>query len=130
MDWTPETIDYLRERWSQGASTRQIGVELNCTKNSIVSKAHRLNLPPRPSPIRKKESKASPRPERLSRVSPSHAAVLRQIVITEVSRNQCSWPVGMPKREGFHFCPEKALIGRPYCQAHCDMAYVGKKENV
>lgn len=52
MEWTNETIARLQELWQQGLSTAEIGRQLNITKNAVVGKAHRLGLPPRPSPIR------------------------------------------------------------------------------
>jgi GcrA cell cycle regulator len=40
----------------------------------------------------------------------------------------CSWPVGDPKQPGFHFCGDEALPGRPYCAAHCAVAYQRKTD--
>ncbi|TPW36432.1 GcrA family cell cycle regulator [Oecophyllibacter saccharovorans] len=54
MEWTEELIARLRDLWSQGLSTAEIGRQLAITKNAVVGKAHRLGLPPRPSPIRSK----------------------------------------------------------------------------
>ncbi|GBR44136.1 GcrA family cell cycle regulator [Gluconobacter roseus] len=78
MEWTDETIARLRDLWSQGLSTAEIGRQLSITKNAVVGKAHRLGLPPRPSPIRNRKTKdgdtatteAMPR-----RKSPSRAKV-------------------------------------------------------
>ncbi|MDF7673572.1 GcrA family cell cycle regulator [Acetobacteraceae bacterium ESL0709] len=56
MDWTDDLIARLRELWSQGLSTAEIGRQLAITKNAVVGKAHRLGLPPRPSPIRNKNA--------------------------------------------------------------------------
>ncbi|MCQ9154145.1 GcrA family cell cycle regulator [Acidomonas methanolica] len=55
MEWTDEVIARLQDLWSQGLSTAEIGRQLSITKNAVVGKAHRLGLPPRPSPIRKTE---------------------------------------------------------------------------
>ncbi|MQR98381.1 GcrA family cell cycle regulator [Gluconobacter aidae] len=55
MEWTDETIARLRDLWSQGLSTAEIGRQLSITKNAVVGKAHRLGLPPRPSPIRNRK---------------------------------------------------------------------------
>ncbi|GBD57157.1 GcrA family cell cycle regulator [Gluconobacter wancherniae] len=57
MDWTDDTIARLRDLWSQGLSTAEIGRQLSITKNAVVGKAHRLGLPPRPSPIRNRPVK-------------------------------------------------------------------------
>ncbi|MEN3167021.1 GcrA family cell cycle regulator [Gluconobacter sp. OJB] len=56
MEWTDETIARLRDLWSQGLSTAEIGRQLSITKNAVVGKAHRLGLPPRPSPIRNRKT--------------------------------------------------------------------------
>jgi len=53
MEWTEDTIARLRELWAEGHSTAEIGRRLGVSKNAIVGKAHRLDLPARPSPIRR-----------------------------------------------------------------------------
>ena len=40
----------------------------------------------------------------------------------------CQWPFGDPQQKGFHFCGEKNEPGKPYCQKHCDVAYVSDSE--
>lgn len=62
MDWTDEVIERLRSLWAEGHSTAEIGRRLGVSKNAIVGKAHRLLLPPRPSPIRR--GAAAPAPKR------------------------------------------------------------------
>ena len=54
MEWTEHQIARLRQDWAEGLSTRIIGERLGFSKNSIVGKAHRLDLPPRPSPVRRR----------------------------------------------------------------------------
>jgi len=53
MEWTDDAIIRLRSLWDEGLSTAEIGRRLNISKNSVVGKAHRLDLPARPSPIRR-----------------------------------------------------------------------------
>jgi GcrA cell cycle regulator len=53
MEWNEETIARLRALWAEGLSTAEIGRRMGVSKNAVVGKAHRLNLPPRPSPIRR-----------------------------------------------------------------------------
>jgi len=53
MDWTEEAIARLRVLWDEGHSTAEIGRRMSVSKNAVVGKAHRLNLPARPSPIRR-----------------------------------------------------------------------------
>ena len=53
MEWSEQTIVRLRELWDEGHSTAEIGRRLGISKNAVVGKAHRLDLPARPSPIRR-----------------------------------------------------------------------------
>ncbi|NVN40949.1 GcrA family cell cycle regulator, partial [Ameyamaea chiangmaiensis] len=74
MEWTEELIARLRALWQEGLSTAEIGRQLEITKNAVVGKAHRLGLPPRPSPIRRQASEGSPRPSRARVAAPLDAA--------------------------------------------------------
>ena len=64
MEWNDEAIDRIRALWSEGHSTAEIGRRMGISKNAVVGKAHRLNLPARPSPIRRAtgEKRAPARP--------------------------------------------------------------------
>ena len=70
MDWNDEAIARLRLLWDEGHSTAEIGRRMSVSKNSVVGKAHRLNLPARPSPIRRDAGGVqSPRPPVARRVT-------------------------------------------------------------
>jgi GcrA cell cycle regulator len=43
--WPPERIDLLKKLWSEGKSGRLIAVELGVTRNAVMGKANRLDLP-------------------------------------------------------------------------------------
>jgi GcrA cell cycle regulator len=60
MEWNEEVIGRLRALWAEGLSTAEIGRRMAISKNAVVGKAHRLNLPSRPSPIRR--GTGEPRP--------------------------------------------------------------------
>lgn len=67
MEWNEEVIARLRALWDEGLSTAEIGRRLGVSKNAVVGKAHRLGLPPRPSPIRRAtEVPAAPRPRAIT----------------------------------------------------------------
>ena len=38
------------------------------------------------------------------------------------------WPIGDPQEKDFRFCDADIIIGKPYCQQHCDIAYIDEKE--
>ena len=62
FDWTGETIALLSAFWDAGITTAEIGRRMGITKNAVVGKAHRLRLPPRPSPIRGGGNGSTPNP--------------------------------------------------------------------
>src|SRR5207342_1780903 len=64
FEWTDDTIRKLRQLWSAGHSTAEIGRRMGISKNAVVGKAHRLDLPARPSPIRTGGSQRPPRAPR------------------------------------------------------------------
>jgi GcrA cell cycle regulator len=142
MEWTDETIAKLRTLWAEGLSTAEIGRRLNISKNAVVGKAHRLNLPPRPSPIRRAEGDAAPKPAQPKRTQgptlPPLAAsiaqpmpVMRTLMAAPkpVQRaTPCCWPIGEPGKPSFHFCSAAATPGKPYCEEHASIAYVRVRE--
>ena len=147
MEWTAKAIDLLRALWAEGHSTAEIGRRMGVTKNAIVGKAHRLDLPARPSPIRKQEaggSSAAPRrrhsvrevalparrivPQPQSAVPPPPAAAAPVAAAVRpfprASMRSCCWPIGEPGARDFRFCAAEADSGKPYCASHVAVAYV------
>lgn len=59
LDWTPEAEAILAVRWKRGDTARQIAAALgrNVSRNAVIGKAFRMDLPKRPSPIRRKEGR-------------------------------------------------------------------------
>jgi len=55
-DWNDAAIQRLRDLWAEGYSTAEIGRRMHVSKNAIVGKAHRLDLPKRPNPVWKLSS--------------------------------------------------------------------------
>ena len=69
FDWNANTIARLRSLWAEGHSTAEIGRRMGVSKNAVVGKSHRLNLPARPSPIRSDRAR-TPRVPRRPRCPP------------------------------------------------------------
>ena len=59
--WTETTIARLRELWSEGISASEIGRRLGISKNAVIGKVHRLELPGRNCPI-KRNGYSRPKP--------------------------------------------------------------------
>lgn len=49
--WTSDDDARLRELWASGLSTALIGEAMKRTKNAVVGRAHRMDLPARGSPL-------------------------------------------------------------------------------
>jgi GcrA cell cycle regulator len=153
MDWTAQAIEQLRALWAEGHSTAEIGRRMGVTKNAIVGKAHRLNLPARPSPIRREPGavRAPQQPRRVQqapvfRVAAPQPAIARRpeqaptprpviaapapapaAVVRAFPRSgnrSCCWPLGEPGTPEFRFCSAESIMGKPYCAEHAAVAYV------
>ena len=148
FEWTDGTIRELRQLWSEGHSTAEIGRRMGVSKNTVVGKAHRLDLPARPSPIR---SGGSPRPSRaprrqpvprladtmplsslrggnicttVERIAPTVTPARRvAIAPRRIGSHPCCWPIGEPGTPAFRFCDDPAPLDVPYCDEHARRAY-------
>jgi GcrA cell cycle regulator len=137
-DWDAAAVAWLRRLWADGLSTAAIGREMNRSKDSVVGKAHRLFLPPRPSPIR---NAGAPRPPAPRRVTGPTLAPLASVVVPVVvarvpppapapvpvvvrASQPCCWPIGEPRTKEFRYCDGPGLPGRSYCAEHDAVAWV------
>lgn len=137
--WTEACIARLRKLWEAGLSGAEIGRQMVRSKNSVVGKVHRLNLPSRPSPIRVQAVEAgrakltTPR-----RVTGATLAPLTVLAVPEVAvvpaepeapvrldpRRGCCWPIGEPRTKAFRFCEAPSQASKSYCPEHQGLAYV------
>ena len=121
MSWTTDKIKQLKKLWTKGKSTVEIAKELGMSKNSVIGKAHRLELEARPSPIKKKE-------EEIKSTKSVKRKTAEKCKFMDLKNNTCRWPIGEPENEDFHFCGKQTATGKPYCQEHCKLAYTSLKE--
>ena len=61
-DWTEKLTDRARALWDEGHPTAEIGRRLGVSKNAVIGKAHRLDWPARPSPIKNRWPDSTTRP--------------------------------------------------------------------
>lgn len=61
LKWTREQDAELTQLWAGGLSTSEIGGAMGVTKNAVIGRAHRLDLPPRgqPAGLRKPAAEVS-----------------------------------------------------------------------
>lgn len=59
MSWTDERVALLTKYWAEGHSASKIAELMGgLTRNAVIGKAHRLGLPGRPSPLKRKAGTA------------------------------------------------------------------------
>jgi GcrA cell cycle regulator len=124
FDWNDVAVRKLSDLWAEGHSTAEIGRRMGVSKNAVVGKAHRLDLPTRPSPVRRcglpalTVPKLAPRRQRVSTlpslasVPPPVPATTSNIIapvpprrtIARCDGSQCCWPIGEPGQPGLSFC--------------------------
>lgn len=142
-DWTTDAVARLRTLWAEGQTTAEIGRRMGLTKNAVIGKVHRLQLPKRLNPIcRTPGGPRNPAPARVRRPILAPLASIassvppppppqRQAALPAPTRSYagrsdrpCCWPLGEPGQPGFRFCDAATTSSRPYCPEHADVAYV------
>jgi GcrA cell cycle regulator len=109
MEWAEETILRLRTLWDEGLSTAEIGRRLGVSKNAVVGKAHRLDLPARPSPIRRDGSGGgAPRRSAPRRIAGPTLPPLSSTSSLSGLAASSAAPVGGP-----HSAHSAALVAKP-----------------
>jgi len=123
MEWNAEAIDRLRALWAEGHSTAEIGRRMGVSKNAVVGKAHRLNLPARPSPIRR-DVVAAPRPgpARRHTLPPLRAALREPLPPMSVPTQQ-----PMRRLDSVMTAPAPVAVARPISAAPRPFPRVGVK---
>jgi GcrA cell cycle regulator len=100
-------------------------------------------LPPLPAGVAGHLSPLSPSVPLSRRVAPGSNPVPLSAPSSEVATRQlpiravlprygrlstCCWPIGEPGSKTFRFCDAEATVGKPYCDAHVQLAYVKVRE--
>lgn len=152
--WTQERTETLTKLWEEGqtASTvaRMLSVESGklCTRNMVISKAHRLKLTRRVNNAlinkiasrKTRRAKLAPKAQKQIEARilklrvepippPRETDVARIKSIVDLEPHHCKWPVGTPGTAGFGFCGDKRIIGLPYCVHHNERS-VGQKSRL
>ena len=139
-NWTPDRIEQLRTLWAEGKSAAQIQRLMPwTTRSGVIGKAHRLGLPSRPNPIKRRSTMdwAAPAKKQVAKVvekispKPAPAVVLtpksmpkeispkpaKLLTLEQVQkRNGCRYPFG--HTPNMRFCGKSKREGSSYCQSH------------
>ena len=142
MSWTPEREEELRQLWKKGLSGSKIANLLgnNTTRNAVIGKAHRLNLPAR-SVSRKSTTKGNTekssvpeiKTQKLGRKARFRALLLDKnfepenpTKLENLTDNHCRWPLGEKMEPASLFCGRKSIEKFPYCRLHLLYAFQPK----
>ena len=150
MSWTDDRVATLKKLWGEGLSATQIACRMDgVTRNSVISKVHRLNLPPRTLTKRSNHSGSIAKPSRIqgtrntkrkTGLKPtvpgtgglkSLAAEMKEALpaegpaegylITDLKNDQCRWPINDAAPGADHlFCGAQCADQSPYCPEHAE----------
>lgn len=136
MDWSDAAISSLIDLWNQGYSVSQIARALGCRPAQISGKTTRLikagRIQGRGSPLGKcpPKKKADAPAQRLIRRDPIAQPRVPVAPIPQSTRaGPCCWLVSHEKRGFPVYCEAPVHPGKPYCEAHCAVAFVSKVED-
>jgi len=111
--WTLEPSEevaapaHVELTWTPERIERLIALwEDGVSKNAVIGKVHRIGLTPRVI-----TEKPAPRRN-----------------VFEFTGPACMWPSGHPSDDDFHFCGDRPMAGKPYCEHHSALAYIRPKE--
>lgn len=131
--WTDEQKEMLRAQYDAGTTFKDIADAINArfgtayTRNAAISRAHRMKLPPRPSPIREKAEE--PKPKKVVRKPKFKAdpfksrtvkvVSLRKTIVEVAFTGECKWADDEPNDAGqMTFCGNRTAIGSSWCELH------------
>jgi GcrA cell cycle regulator len=141
--WTDTRTERLKKLWADGHPASGIAALLGeVTRNAVIGKVHRLGLaarkttsrqpvPCRTSPRRNGSGRAGLRqaPARFVRSAsplppaPPPPVAALMLPLRQLRADQCRWPIGDPKEDGFGFCGCQKAPSVPYCAHHAAIAY-------
>lgn len=137
FDWTEDAIQALRRMWAEGLSTAAIGRRLGCGKNAVIGKAYRLDLPPRPQPVRGRWPEGHvPASPRGTQAGARGRAGKARAVATPWRDGApprrfltCQWIEGDVRQPGWRFCSTPTRWpGDPWCHAHAARVFVQPRQ--
>ena len=141
MSWTPEKETKLRELWKKGHTVSEIANILGgTTRNAVIGKAHRLNLPAR-SVSKRSTAKTSNekintpeiKGQKLGRKARFRALLLDEnfepenpTKLENLTDDLCKWPLGEKMQPANFFCGRKVMEKFSYCKLHIIYAFQPK----
>lgn len=132
--WTTARTDTLRGLWNSNSSSI-IAEKLGCTRNAVIGKAHRLNLPVKNLSaigVGARGSRLISLPFRRPARKPRDVVVIpdampsRNLSIVEIKPGECRWATGSSTAWSHLFCGAPVESGS-FCAHHTQLCYAPLK---
>jgi GcrA cell cycle regulator len=139
--WPPERDAMLKRLLASGCSAGEAAIQLGVTRNAVIGRAARMKLPLNSRRLAAPKAEKTPEHSHSRRfhhcippreIPPTSVTAAASCGLLELREGMCRWPLTEGARqigwENARFCgasiePEIASYGKPYCAAHCCMAY-------
>jgi len=134
--WSDDEIAKLKTMWLDGATASQIARALGTgrSRNAVLGRVHRMNLPERAQllPMKRrapiKRTTAIPIPDLRAPApevpSEDPGPMSPPITTMELRDHHCKWPYDV--KDTYHYCGQTPVKDRPFCSHHCSKAYQPK----
>lgn len=142
--WSDEQTDLLKKMVREGYSGGMIAARLGVSRNSVIGKVMRLGLhlgtprrgmgiaarslrKPHHRPLKKRKSiTAKPQPQfEKEPIPPPNINDIARKTFSELTENDCRYPINHVGEPGFGFCALEKLPGSSYCPSHHSRCWVG-----
>jgi GcrA cell cycle regulator len=150
--WSDALVELLKVQYARGRSAGQIAeiilaeTGIRLSRNAVIGKIHRLKLgrrgengdyngnsrsAPAPKPVSRNDGPLIQRIRRgPPKIKPEPYVVAepvdiapRMLSVLELTNRTCKYGVGDVGEPGFGFCGHETAPGKPFCPAHCALAY-------
>jgi len=143
--WSDEKTATLKQLVREGYSSGVIAERLKVTRSAVVGRCHRLGLhlganrrglnkftqfslrKPHQRPLKKRKSiTAKPQPQfEKEPIPPPNINDIARKTFSELTENDCRYPINHVGEPGFGFCGLEKLPGSSYCPSHHSRCWVG-----
>src|SRR5262249_23032066 len=139
--WTAERVELLKSCLDAGLSCGQIAREIGVSRNAVIGKINRLQLPRCNSVVARQARRKPVPPTRPPGIVTQHHILMAlraepqpaaeevrvpgayRCSLMELNDGKCRWPINEPGAANFCFCGNEAVESLPYCAAHARIAY-------
>ena len=145
--WTPEKVERLKQEWEAGTSARLIADMLGTTRNAVIGKAHRMELPVHADSVfrshaQAKRAKRKPRSKTRIRRKPARLPSARapaaplslaltdplRIPFADLESFHCRYPVS--DRAPHFFCGHARRHKSAFCAFHHALCYEKPRQRI